>query len=91
MTSLFLLFVLYALADAVFTKAMEVSSSSFNESDLDACFGDLKGQYGNTLNKLYSNLASRVDHSIQASLIRFRVLLPIFVFMVISLRYSPLL
>jgi hypothetical protein len=55
------------VADAVFKKAMEVSTSSFNETDLDACFGDLKGQYGNLLNKLYTNLVSRTDNSIHVS------------------------
>ena len=53
--------------DAVFKKAMDVSSASFNEGDIDACFGELKGQYGSVIGKLYKNLIAKTDSSISSA------------------------
>jgi hypothetical protein len=51
-------------AEKTFKKAMEVSTSSFNNGDLDACFDDVKDQYGTNLGKLLKTLVSRNDSAI---------------------------
>ena len=53
--------------DAVFKKAMDVSTASFNEGDIEACFGELKGQYGSVIGKLYMNLVAKTDSSISSA------------------------
>ena len=54
--------------DTVFKKAIDVSSNSLNNSDLDNCFKDLKSQFGNVLPKLYMNMIAKTQTNIEVTL-----------------------
>lgn len=51
--------------DTVFKKAIDVSSNSLNNADLDNCFMDLKSQFGNVLPKLYMNMIAKSQINIE--------------------------
>lgn len=51
--------------DMVFKKAIDVASNSLDNSDLDACFQDLKAQYGNILPKLFMNTIAKSQQNIE--------------------------
>ena len=53
--------------DSVFNKAVSVASNSVTDSDLQDCFGDLKDQYGNTLQKLFINILAKTQANIEVS------------------------
>ena len=53
--------------DVVFNKALDVSVNAVGESDLDDCFGELKGQYGSSMNKLFMNMIAKTQSNMAVS------------------------
>lgn len=53
--------------ETVFAKALDMSMNNIGESNLDDCFGDLKSQFGNTLQKAFVNMVGVTQHSMQES------------------------
>jgi hypothetical protein len=53
--------------ETVFAKALDMSMNNIGESNLDDCFGDLKSQYGNTMQKSFVNMIGVTQHSMQES------------------------
>lgn len=54
--------------DTVFKKAIDVSSNSLNNADLDECFQNLKSQFGNALPKLFMNMIAKSQINIEVIL-----------------------
>jgi hypothetical protein len=53
--------------DAVLNKALDVSSTSFDESDLSECFGSIKTQFGTSMTRLFSNMLVKLRSNMEAS------------------------
>jgi hypothetical protein len=51
--------------DAVFKKAIDVSANSLTDADLEACFGELRNQYGAIMQKLFMNTVGRLQSNIE--------------------------
>jgi len=56
-----------AMLDKVFSKALDVSASSLNEEVLVGAFGELKGVYGNQMDKLFRNMIAKTQANMEAS------------------------
>ena len=54
--------------DMVFKKATDVASNSLNNADLDECFHDMKGHYGNVLPKLFINMIAKSQANIEVQM-----------------------
>ncbi len=51
--------------DMVLTRALEVSGNSLDEEDLAECFGSIKTQFGPQMQRLFSNMMTKVDSNIE--------------------------
>ena len=49
----------------VLTRALDVSGNSLDEEDLTECFGSIKTQFGPQMQRLFSNMITKVDSNIE--------------------------
>jgi len=52
--------------DMVLQRALEVSGNSLDEDDLAECFGSIKTQFGPQMQRLFTNMITKVDSNIEA-------------------------
>ena len=51
--------------DMVLTRALDVSGNALDEEDLTECFGSIKTQFGPQMQRLFSNMITKVDSNIE--------------------------
>lgn len=52
--------------DAVFNKALDATWNSFGDGELEECFGEIKGKFGNTMQKAFFNMQGEAHSSMIA-------------------------
>jgi hypothetical protein len=72
--------------DAVFKKAIDVAANSLNETDLEESFGELRNQFGGSMNKLFMNLIGRMQSNIEVQLFHVHAIYRFFVMLQILQR-----
>ena len=51
--------------DITLKKAIDVAANSLSNTDLDECFGELNGVYGNTLSRLFMNTIAKTQSNVE--------------------------